>query len=104
MLGFTQPPSLAKNFCKHYREQEAHAPFPLTQTKEPFLSRFELLLERGEIDRVGEIAGAEEINPFPSGPPGEAFGLHLAATGVAEARVNVKVGDNAHRRLFPPIE
>jgi hypothetical protein len=57
----------------------------------------------GEINRVREIARTKKIDPFPLRPPGKAFGFHLTATGRANARVNMQIGNDAHGDTFPLI-
>src|SRR5262245_12741869 len=102
-VSFAQTASVTKNIGDLDREQKTYLAFAFAQTKEPSFRRFKFLLEVSEIDRMSEITCAEKGNAFASGPPCQTFSLHLTATSVTEARVDMQISDNAHTRSFPPI-
>ena len=66
------------------------------QPEQPPFASFQLVLKLGEVERVGEVAGAEQVHPFDPRPFGESGDLHLLAAGAAVAGVNMQVGDDAH--------
>ena len=73
-MSFAQPSGMAKNIGDLDGEHETNVTLTLAQTKEPCFGRFEVLLEIGEINRMGEVAGAEQRNALALRPPGEATG------------------------------
>ena len=50
----------------------------------------------GEVERVGEVTGSQEVHPLDPGPFGQSVDLHFLAAGPAIAGMNVQVGDKAH--------
>ena len=45
---------------------------------------------------MGEIPGAEDVDPLPFSPLGKVWKIHVAARGPREARMDVKVSDQLH--------